>query len=160
VHDRWVVALRGATVQPVIEVKRDSAPLVIVSLTGDISIADVGVQRELYQRVHGGAQRFALIVDVRRVHLPSKSTIRALGDLANEFGDATKRDIVCIGVILGRALAAAAQAVRFLVRPEVDIVYFPRARDAFVYARAKARREGVELPDEDLVRSLDEVRAA
>lgn len=156
-----VVDVRGVSVDGVIEVKRASPPLVVVSLSEDITVEDVGVQRALYTAVHGRQERFALIVDVRRVKLPSRLTIHALGELSREFGEATKRDMICVGVILaGRALAAAAQAVRFVVRPDIDMVYFPRARDAFAYARAKARREGIEIVDEGIVRDLDEVPRA
>jgi len=144
-----------------IRISTEHYPLVVVELSGEVTMEDVETQRQAYAELHARAQRFALLIEARRVKLPSSPIRRALGELSHEYGEASKRDCIVVSTIIGsKIIAGALQAIRWFVKGDVELVYNASAVEAFEYAHAKAAKEGVTLPGAEVARALDDKHSA
>jgi hypothetical protein len=131
----------------VIAIDTSHRPLIVVELIDEITLDDVETQRRAYVELHAPAQRFAMIVDTRRARMPSAPIRRALGDLGNAFGEATKRDVIAVVIILGNKLMVGAfHAVKWFIPRHVDMQPASTAAEAFAYATERAAAEQLAMP--------------
>lgn len=122
-------------------------PLLIVKLEGKLTMDDVAVQRDSYQRRHERAEAFGLIVDSRAVELPTAEIRSALANLSNDFGDATKRDCIGVAVVVDSKLAVGAlTAIKWFIRSPVDLTYHTSAALALAHLIELGQSRGVRFP--------------
>ena len=133
-------------------------PLLIVTLEGKVTLDDVAVQRDAYQRRHDRSEAFGLMVDARNIELPNAEIRSALANLSNDFGEATKRDCIGVTVVIESKLAVGAlTAIKWFIKSPVDLTYHTSAALALTHLIALGAPRGLHFPAscQSLVRSVD-----
>ena len=143
-----------------ITTNKSHLPVAVVVLSGEMNLEDVETLRRFYTAVHERGQRFATIVDARRVRgTPSSPVRRALGELTNDFQDRSKRNLVGVATVLNsKILIGALTAIRWFIREEVgELRYFDTAAAALVWIDAKlgAERQALPAPSRGFIERLD-----
>ena len=122
-------------------------PLSIVALWGVLTLDDVEVMRQYYEVCHGRGGRFVSLVDARRSQAPGATIRRALADMSNTFEQQAARNTVCVVVVLdSKLLIGVLTALRWFLKTDADLRYFPTAADALASAEERLKAESLSVP--------------
>ena len=131
----------------VIATNASHLPVSLVAMWGDATLADVEAMRRFYDACHAQERRFATLVDSRRSAVPSVAVRRALADMSNDFAERAKKHTVCVAVILdSKVLIGVLTAVRWFMRDNAELHYFPTAKDGLAWIEVRLARESLPVP--------------
>ena len=121
-------------------------PVSIAAMWGELTRDDVNAMGRHYRLMHERNHRFASFVDSRHSFVPSAPMRRALADMSNEFEQASKKNGVCVTVVIdSKVLIGVLTAVRWFVKPAVELRYFNTAIASVAHIGQRFAAEGIAM---------------
>ena len=122
-------------------------PLSLVTLEGDLTKDDVDALGAYYRSLHARAQRYATLIVVRRVAVPTAEIRRAFADMTNGFAGEDEKHTVCVALLLDSVvLVGALRAVQWFLRTKTEMRSFSSTVDGYGYLSDKLGKEGLVIP--------------
>ena len=122
-------------------------PLSLVTLAGDLTKDDVDALGAYYRSLHARGQRYASLLDVRRVAVPNAAIRRAFADMSNGFAGEDEKHTVCVALLLDSVvLVGVVRAVQWFLRTKTDLRSFSSTAEVYGYLSDKLAKEGLVIP--------------
>ncbi|MDP2343006.1 MAG: hypothetical protein Q8O67_18765 [Deltaproteobacteria bacterium] len=122
-------------------------PISFVAMWGTVTEDDVEGMRRYYDECHRKGGRFVSLVDSRRSSVPTAPIRRALTDMSNTFHERSVRNTVCVAVVLdSKVLIGVLSALRWFLKTDADLRYFPTAAEALAWGAERLAAEKLTVP--------------